>query len=60
VDPAALRWLELYGHYRAGHLWRAGGVAEQPARYLRAMAVCQAAVGELERDQAEEARRKRG
>jgi len=38
-DPGALLLLSLYPHYEAGHLWARGGVAEQPAIYLEAMAV---------------------
>lgn len=38
-------WLTLYSHYKDGHLYRSGGVAEQPAIYLEAMRVIQYAVG---------------
>lgn len=34
----SIRWLQLYRHYEAGHLLLAGGVLEQPALYLAAMA----------------------
>ena len=29
--------IDLYAHYRAGHLARAGGVLDQPCVYLRGM-----------------------
>jgi len=28
---------DLFSHYKAGHLWCAGGVADQPAVYLEIM-----------------------
>lgn len=30
---------EIYRHYKAGHLWNAGGSSEQPAVYLDAMTI---------------------
>ena len=30
---------ELYGHYQEGHLYRAGGIEDQPNIYLQAMSV---------------------
>ncbi|WP_160153344.1 hypothetical protein [Microbulbifer sp. ALW1] len=38
--------LRLHQHYRAGHLLRAGGVGDQPAYYLNAMAAIEALADE--------------
>lgn len=59
MDPAALQAIELFTHYQKGHLWRSGGLAEQPHRYLRQMACVGSAMAELERDQLEQQRRGR-
>lgn len=37
ITPDSQFMLELHVHYRAGHLAVAGGVLDQPARYLEAM-----------------------
>lgn len=37
VTAESEMWLSLYPHYRAGHLYRDGGVSQQPALYLEAM-----------------------
>jgi hypothetical protein len=41
------RWLDLYSHYRAGHLYSPGGVENQPAKYLVVMRLIAATVGEI-------------
>lgn len=37
LDGDEWNWISLFAHYRAGHLYRSGGIADQPAIYLRAM-----------------------
>jgi hypothetical protein len=46
TDDAARSWLTLYQHYQAGHLFAAGGIADQPALYLAAMRLIDGAVKE--------------
>ncbi len=43
-DPEAVAWIPLFRHYRDGHLYRAGGISNQPALYLAAMRLMQAAL----------------
>lgn len=38
ITPWSRQMLQLYEHYKAGHLATGGGVLEQPAVYLDAMA----------------------
>jgi hypothetical protein len=38
-------WLTLYAHYKDGHLFQVGGIAEQPAIFLEAMRIIGFAVG---------------
>lgn len=44
VTDESRRWIALFQHYRAGHLMMAGGVFDQPARYMEAMRVIDGAV----------------
>lgn len=37
LPPEYARWIQLYGHYKAGHLLVAGGLMDQPAKYVTAM-----------------------
>lgn len=37
VTAADVAWISLFQHYQGGHLYRAGGVSEQPALYLTVM-----------------------
>lgn len=46
IDPDAWQWIGLYRHYEAGHLYFAGGVADQPAIYLTVMRLIDGAVKE--------------
>lgn len=39
-------WMDLYGHYQAGHLYRAGGVSAQPALYMQVMRLIDGVVKE--------------
>jgi hypothetical protein len=45
LTGADFNWVELYGHYKAGHLLRAGGIEDQPAIYLEAMQTVAYAIG---------------
>jgi len=38
------RWLDLYSHYKAGHLIEDGGLQRQPAKYLAAMRLIETTV----------------
>ena len=42
-------WLSLFGFYKAGVLWRGGGLGEQPYVYLRAMATVESEVEKVHR-----------
>jgi hypothetical protein len=37
-------WFDLFKHYRAGLLWAAGGISDQPAIYLEVMRLIDGAV----------------
>lgn len=39
VSQHSRQLLNLYGHYKAGHLYCAGGIGDQPNYYLEAMSV---------------------
>jgi hypothetical protein len=45
-DGDAAPWIELYGHYTAGHLYQAGGVSDQPAIYMQVMRLIDGVVKE--------------
>lgn len=49
-DESVIPWIELYSHYQAGHLYRAGGVREQPALYMQVMRLIDGAVKESRSD----------
>jgi hypothetical protein len=51
--------ISLYSAYRAGYLWRAGGISEQPRRYVHAMAEIDRKVQELDRERLEDAKKAR-
>lgn len=36
-DAESFEWIDLYSHYHHGHLFNAGGIADQPAAYFEAM-----------------------
>ena len=55
LTPETLWLVRLWRHYRSGFLLRAGGLADQPNRYLEAMEILS---GEVDRKQAEAMRRK--
>lgn len=46
TPPEAWQWVDLYRHYRDGHLLRAGGIEEQPALYLTVMRLIDGVVKE--------------
>jgi hypothetical protein len=46
-DEDASPWIQIYGHYANGHLYRAGGVADQPAIYMEIMRLIDGAVKEF-------------
>lgn len=43
VTADSLFLVSLYRHYKAGHLYVAGGVADQPVLYLKAMQIIEVA-----------------
>jgi hypothetical protein len=45
-------WIALYGHYQNGHLYRAGGVEEQPAIYMAVMRLIDGAVKQSRNEEA--------
>jgi hypothetical protein len=44
LDGDEGQWIELYGHYTAGHLYRSGGIEDQPAIYMQVMRLIDGAV----------------
>lgn len=48
VTEESAELLRLHTHYRAGHLLRAGGVWDQPAYFLAAMAAIEALAAETD------------
>ncbi|GAB2507104.1 hypothetical protein GCM10008940_06270 [Microbulbifer agarilyticus] len=48
VTEQSATLLRLHQHYRAGHLFSAGGVGDQPAYYLDAMATIDALAAETD------------
>lgn len=53
----SLRMMRLFHHYKAGYLLLAGGVMEQPNKYLEAMEVVGATIAGIERDRFERDRK---
>jgi hypothetical protein len=53
TDEPAKAWIGLYNHYQAGHLYRAGGLREQPAIYMQIMRFIDGAVKESRRGEAD-------
>jgi hypothetical protein len=53
VPVHVIEWGELYGHYSSGFLLQAGGIGEQPERYLKAMSVFAGAYNKVERERHE-------
>ena len=53
-----LGWLRLFRHYQAGHLWRHGGIGDQPCRYLEAMEILSTETSRHQRIQIERQRRR--
>jgi len=54
IHPIIWEWINLYSHYKQGHLYYAGGVIDQPAKYLQVMSIIGGLVDE---HQAEEAKK---
>lgn len=50
VSPLSLHLLKLYGHYEDGHLYRAGGLNDQPAAYLEAMEIIGITIKRIQAD----------
>jgi len=46
-------WLSLYAMYKSGFLWGEGGIKDQPAAYIHAMRLIDAAVNEIEKEKLE-------
>lgn len=44
VTTETVQFLKLHGHYKAGHLYRGGGIADQPGKYLTAMERIESAI----------------
>jgi hypothetical protein len=38
------QWIALFSHYRSGHLYSSGGIADQPAIYLNVMRLIESVV----------------
>lgn len=50
VTDESVFLMSLFSHYRAGHLYQAGGVRDQPARYLQAMQFIEGVVNDDNRE----------
>jgi hypothetical protein len=47
VSSDSYHMLDLYGHYKAGHLLIDGGIFDQPALYLESMRVIDSAIAKV-------------
>ena len=56
--PEVVWWVRLWNHYKAGHLWRAGGIEDQPNRYLEAIEILGAEFARVQNKEAARAQRK--
>lgn len=50
VDASAYEWLDAFHHYQNGFLWCAGGVRDQPKKYLDTMALIAAIASRVDTD----------
>lgn len=50
VPPETFDWIALYLHYSQGFLLSAGGIADQPAKYLTAMSHVGSAVKRMQQN----------
>lgn len=50
VERGADYWISLYSHYRNGHLYAPGGIADQPAKFLEAMGLIDAELNKTDDD----------
>jgi hypothetical protein len=51
ITDDAHHWMMLYGHYKNGFLLHAGGIGDQPYRYVSAMATLDAEFAKVLRDE---------
>lgn len=56
ITEASHLWLKLHRHYRGHHLPFAGGLMQQPNKYIEAMEALSSAFNAIERDQIEQMR----
>lgn len=50
VTEDSCHLLSLYGHYKAGHLLRAGGISDQPHLYIESMRIIDGAVAQARKN----------
>lgn len=55
ITPESHLWLRLHRHYRGHILPRAGGILDQPNKYVEAMEALSSTFNKIERDQMEQA-----
>lgn len=54
ITPASHLWLRLHMHYRGHMLPRAGGIMDQPNKYIEAMEVLSSTFSQIEREHMKE------
>jgi len=59
ITPASYLWLRLHMHYRGHLLPVAGGIMQQPGKYIEAMEVLSSTFSQIEREELEQMRRER-
>lgn len=58
ITENSIYWLELYGHYQAGHLPRPGGVLDQDNKTLEAFSVIRGEYNRIDEEHRKEQERK--
>lgn len=53
ITPESYAWLRLHTHYKEGYLPRAGGILDQPNKFMEAMEVLNRAYNGIRRDEME-------
>jgi len=53
IPPSVRPWLHLYGDWAEGRLWAAGGLADQPHKYVQAMRLLSSTVAQIRSEERE-------
>ena len=58
IDTCLFEYWRLYSHYKSGFLAAAGGIGQQPARYVMAMEIIKGEVAKIEEEKLAKQQRK--